>query len=90
MDKMKEGVKGMRTRIILDTQSQLMKFVHLCEKCEGQVYLCDGSNEFRVNAKSMLGCILARTEWEHIWCEYNGEDKEKFYGELLMNGLVKE
>lgn len=67
----------MKKRIVLDTKTQLDTFVSICERFDKPVYLTDGTNEFRVSAKSTLGCILARTEWASIYCEYSGEASEE-------------
>ena len=76
-------------RVNLDTRSQLETFVKLCEKQDFDVFLTDGSKEFRVSAKSTLGCILAQIEWNEIYCEYdekygNGLEQELAHSKLLL------
>lgn len=74
-----------RIKVNLDTRSELETFVKLCETQDYDVFLSDGSNEFRVSAKSTLGCILAQIEWDDIYCEYD----EK-YGDDLEHKLSHE
>ena len=59
-----------KIRVNLDTKTQLTTFIRLCESQNYPVFLTDGSKQFRVNAKSMLGCIMAQVEWETVFCEY--------------------
>ena len=73
-----------RIKINLDTRSQLETFVKLCEEQEYDVFLSDGSKEFRVSAKSTLGCILAQIEWNEIYCEYDAK-----YGNDLEHKLAQ-
>ena len=67
-----------KIRVNLDTKTQLNTFIHLCGKQEFPVFLTDGTHQFRVNAKSMLGCIMAQVEWESVFCEY----EDQYGGEL--------
>lgn len=77
-----------RIKVNLDTRNALMTFVHLCEKQNFPVFLTDGKNEFRVSAKSTLGCILAQVEWEEVFCEYNSEHGNEFERLLAKNQLT--
>ena len=54
----------------------------------GPVYLSDGSREFRVSAKSTLGCILAKVEWKDIYCEYDGDDAFLLENKLRTSNLT--
>ena len=78
----------MRIKVILDTRSQLQEFISICEKMSGPVYLSDGSREFRVSAKSTLGCILAKAEWKDIYCEYDGDDAFLLENKLRTSNLT--
>lgn len=71
-----------KIRVILDTKTQLDTFVRLCEQQEYQVFLTDGTHEYRVSAKSTLGCIMAKMEWSEIYCEYDEQ-----YGDTLEHAL---
>ena len=78
----------MRTKVILDTRSQLQEFISICEKMASPGYLSDGSREFRVSAKSTLGCILAKVEWKDIYCEYDGDDAFLLENKLRTSNLT--
>ena len=80
----------MRIKIVLDTKTQLNKFVSICGEMPEPVYLSDGSREYRVSAKSTLGCILAKMEWKDIFCEYDGEDKQVLESKLRNADLTAE
>ena len=72
-----------KIRIVLDTKSQLDNFMKICTKQNFDSYLTDGTNQFRVNAKSILGCIIAKMQWNEVYCEYD----EKLYGNQLEHLL---
>ena len=81
-------MKLKRIKVNLDTRSQLETFVKLCEKQNFDVFLTDGSKEFRVSAKSTLGCILAQIEWNEIYCEYDAQYGNALEQDLAHNKLV--
>lgn len=60
----------MKTRIILDTISDIGNFViavtHATSK-EDRVYVTNG-DDCRVNAKSFLGLVATR-DFDELWCE---------------------
>ena len=56
----------MRNKINLVTTSDITEFVRICEGIEGKIELFCGKNGYRVNARSMLGC-LAALEFDELW-----------------------
>lgn len=60
----------MRNRIYLTGFSEVKSFVNAISDIDGKVELVDSKNNYRVNAKSLLGCLLAHSEWAgDIWVE---------------------
>jgi hypothetical protein len=59
----------MKNKIILDTMSDLNKFIIAISDIEEDVYLVDAKRRYRINAKSTIGCLLAKAEWSEIWVE---------------------
>lgn len=57
----------MKVRIELNTMSDVTDFVSIVSKHPGQVYLSDDKHQ-QICAKSQLGAILAKMEWENIYC----------------------
>ena len=55
----------MRNKINLVTMTDITEFVKICEGIEGRIELFCGKNGYRVNARSMLGC-LAALEFDEI------------------------
>ena len=55
-----------RTKIRLDTLSEVQKFVAVMGRLNDQIWLEDG-NGIRVSAKSLLGCLYS-LEWASIYC----------------------
>ena len=56
----------MRVRVELDTMSEVTEFVNIATTVSAPVHLV--SEDFRVNAKSLLGAIYTM-EWDEVWCE---------------------
>lgn len=55
-----------RYRIELVTVSDIRRFVAIAGKCEGKVML-SVSDSFLINAKSLLGVMLAKNmDWNHL------------------------
>lgn len=63
----------MRNRIYLTGESDCLAFCNLVNKFEDSVELVNGDGRYRVNAKSVLGCLMASSEWKEIWVECDGE-----------------
>lgn len=61
----------MRNRIYLIGEKDCIAFCNRVNECQGRVELVDGTGRYRVNAKSILGCLLASGEWggDGIWLE---------------------
>lgn len=55
-----------RTKIRLDTMSDVNMFIVEMNKLPYRVWLEDGDGS-RVSAKSMLG-LLHSLEWDHVYC----------------------
>ena len=63
-----------KTRIYLETKSDITNFVNICENFPFDVFLEDKNGIYRVSAKSTLGVILAKAEWEETYCVTNCTD----------------
>ncbi len=57
----------MKVRIELNTMTDVTDFVTAVTKHPGQVYLSDGEHQ-QICAKSQLGAVLAKMEWNEIYC----------------------
>ena len=57
----------MKVRIELNTMTDVTDFVAIVSACPGQVFLSDDKHQ-QICAKSQLGAILAKMEWEEIYC----------------------
>lgn len=67
----------MRNRIYLETETDCMEFCNAACLVDGKVELVNASGRYRINAKSMLGCLMASAEWgDGIWLETD----EELYG----------
>lgn len=64
----------MRCKAILIGQNDCLAFVNKAVTINGDVSLVSGDGKYRVNGKSMLGCLMAATEWgDDIWLEVDGD-----------------
>lgn len=69
----------MRNRIYLGTQGTCVEFCNKACSLNGDITLVDGTGRYRVNAKSILGCLVASAEWgDEIWVEADND----YYSEL--------
>lgn len=60
----------MRNKIYLTGEKDCIAFCNRVNECLGRIELVDGTGRYRVNAKSILGCLLASREWgDEIWLE---------------------
>ena len=60
----------MRVRIELETMTDINEFCAAVAPVTADIYLADNSHKFKVNAKSVLGLMLAKMEWsDGIYCE---------------------
>ena len=57
----------MTVRIVLNTMTDETDFLAPGTAVPQQVYLSDGKHQ-QICAKSQLGAILAKMEWEEIYC----------------------
>ena len=66
MSEKNEGVKKFYYRVEIDTMSDVKELVAISTKLKGQITLQSG-NKFAVNAKSLLGVILAKKlNWDDL------------------------
>ena len=65
-----------KTRIYLETKSDITNFVDICENFPFDVFLEDKNGVYRVSAKSTLGVILAKAEWTETYCVTNCTDSK--------------
>ena len=57
----------MKTKIRLDTMTDVANFVNITNKLDGKILVKDGEG-MTVNAKSILGMLYA-LEFDELWCE---------------------
>ena len=55
-----------RVKVRLDTQKQIVEFVHRVESVSVPVFITSGV--YCVSGKSLLGAIYT-LEWDDLWCE---------------------
>lgn len=67
----------MRNRIYLTGEKDCIGFCNAASFVDGRVDLVDGTGAYRINAKSILGCLMASREWGN---EIYVESKEDLYG----------
>ena len=66
MSQKNEGVKKYYYHVEIDTMSDVKELVAIATKLKGQITLQSG-NKFAVNAKSLLGVILAKKlNWDDL------------------------
>ena len=64
----------MKYRIYIGTQSSCIEFCDAANHCSKDVYLTHQNGKYKINAKSILGCLMASAEWgEDIWIETDEE-----------------
>ena len=71
-------------RINLVTTSDITEFTNICQKIDGRVELFCKKTGYRVNGKSLLGC-LAAMEFEEVYVDSDTD----IYNEIekwVMNG----
>lgn len=59
----------MRNRVDLETLTDVKNFCAAAAQVDGEVYLVDGKHKYKVSAKSIIGTMLAFTEWDSTWVE---------------------
>lgn len=72
-----KGKEKMKIKINLDTDSAAARLVALAESLEEPVYLHDGAN-MRVTAKSLLGTLCAKFDFNEIWLETENDHYSLF------------
>jgi len=63
-------------KIVLDTVSDVNKFVSIANSFLNSTITVTDNNGLRVNAKSLMGMLYA-LEFEELWCESDTEIYEK-------------
>ena len=71
-------------RINLVTTSDITEFTNICQKIDGRVELFCKKTGYRVNGKSLLGC-LAAMEFEEVYVDSDKDIYSKIE-KWVMNG----
>ncbi|MGM9858552.1 MAG: hypothetical protein ACI311_04810 [Bacilli bacterium] len=71
-------------RINLVTTSDITEFTNICQKIDGRVELFCKKTGYRVNGKSLLGC-LAAMEFEEVYVDSDKDIYNKIE-KWVMNG----
>ena len=71
-------------RINLVTTSDITEFTNVCQKIDGRVELFCKKTGYRVNGKSLLGC-LAAMEFEEVYVDSDKDIYNKIE-KWVMNG----
>lgn len=57
-------------RIRLDGLSDVRDFLNIVNGLDGRIELCNLPKNYRINAKSQLGVLMASSEWgDNIWID---------------------
>jgi phosphotransferase system HPr-like phosphotransfer protein len=58
----------MRNKLILTGQRDCLEFCNKANKYGAEISLMTSDGKYKVNAKSIMGCMLASAEWgDDIW-----------------------
>ena len=57
----------MRQRINLVTLTDVREFCEIVSNIKSDVHLIDGEHDFKINAKSILACLLSQAEWNETY-----------------------
>lgn len=69
----------MVAKIDLITNSDINEFCFAASKVNGDVIIRTKNGKYKVNAKSIMGCLLAAAEWEgDTWVETEGDTYTHF------------
>lgn len=66
----------MRNKINLITMSDITEFANICAAVDGRVEIVCGKKGYRINARSILGC-LAAMEFDEMWVESDEDIYDK-------------
>lgn len=65
----------MRCKAILVGLDAVRAFCNRANEITGEVSLVTGDGKYRVNGKSIMGCLMAEAEWgDDIWIETDGDN----------------
>lgn len=69
----------MFNKILLKGYKDLREFVEIAGQIEEDVYIVSSDRKYRVSGKSMLGAMLAVSEWnDDTWIETEADAYSKF------------
>lgn len=69
----------MFNKILLKGYRDLREFVEIAGQIEEDVYIVSSDRKYRVSGKSMLGAMLAVSEWnDDTWIETEADAYSKF------------
>lgn len=63
----------MKAKIELVTLTDVKEFCKIMNGLPYEVHLLDKQHDFKVNAKSIIGCLLSQAEWSETWIESEGD-----------------
>lgn len=64
----------MKNRIFLGTEKSCLEFCNTVCNLEGNVSLVNSNGKYRVNAKSILGCLMVSAEWgDEVYVEADND-----------------
>lgn len=64
----------MKYKVNLLGQRDCLAFCNKANEVSGDIYLTSNGGAYRVNGKSIMGCMLAISEWgDDIWVEADGD-----------------
>lgn len=65
----------MKSKLILTGQNDCMEFFKAATQVKGEVVLQTSDGKYSVNGKSIMGCLLAASEWAgDIWLITDGDN----------------
>lgn len=65
----------MRCKLNIIGFKDASNFANAAETISGEVFLVSANGKYRVNAKSLMSCILASSEWgDDVWVETAAEN----------------
>lgn len=72
-----------KIKVILDTTTDVVKFVNTSTSIEEPVYLEDG-NGFRADAKSLMGVMYGMTEFKDLYVVSDYEHLETKFRSIMI------
>ena len=78
----------MKNRIYLGTEADCMEFCNVASNLPGNISLVNEDGRYRVNAKSILGCLMVSAEWGDI--VYVETDAENDYYSAFEKWIINQ